>query len=304
MLLSLQSDTFAAAERRLFAHYGVVAERRRLKLADPAMTIAAHESGRGEPVVFVHGSGMSGATWAPLLAHLDDRRAITLDLPGFGASDPYSYTGRSLRQHAVAQLESALTRSGSSAPRSSDVVGRVLGAQPRARSSRARVVGDRARRAGGGVRGAARERVLPRALHARPRAARGSRADAQDVAATRKGMAAVLGERALDRTPDVFFDVVRLGMRQPGWSVAMRTHLALAMRAGRVRPGNVFSDDELRSITVPVQLIWGDKTSTAGPSSVVAPPTCCPTPGSSARGGHAPFLDDPERCAQLIHRIT
>ena len=102
MLLSLQPDAFAAAERRLFAHYGVVVQRRRLRIDDPAMTVAAHESGRGEPVLFVHGSGMCGATWAPLLAQLPDRRAIALDLPGFGGSDAYSYAGRPLRRHAVA----------------------------------------------------------------------------------------------------------------------------------------------------------------------------------------------------------
>jgi hypothetical protein len=43
------ADAFAAAERRLFAHYGVVAERRRLRLADPDTTVAVDESGQGEP---------------------------------------------------------------------------------------------------------------------------------------------------------------------------------------------------------------------------------------------------------------
>jgi pimeloyl-ACP methyl ester carboxylesterase len=306
MLLSLQEDTFAAAERRLFAHYGVVAERRRLKLADPAMTIAAHESGHGEPVVFVHGSGMSGATWAPLLAHLDDRRAITLDLPGFGASDPYSYTGRSLRQHAVAQLESALDALGLER---AALVGTSLGAY-----WALSLALDRPERvwsvtalgvpavAFEGLRANAFFRVLSTPGLGRLVA----RAPTpKTVAATRKGMAAVLGERALDRTPDEFFDVVRLGMRQPGWSVAMRTHLVLAMRAGRVRPGNVFTDDELRSIRMPVQLIWGDDDVYGGPGMGRHAADVLPDARLEVlEGGHAPFLDDPERCAQLIHRIT
>ena len=114
-------------------------------------------------------------------------------------------------------------------------------------------------------------------------------------------MAAVLGEGALDRTPDAFFDVVRLGMHKPGWGVAMRTHLALAMRAGRVRPGNALSDDELRALRVPVQLIWGDRDVYGGPEIGAEAARLLPDARLEVlAGGHAPFLDDPERCAQLI----
>ena len=55
-----------------------------------------------------HGSGMSGATWAPLMAHLRGRRAIAIELPGFGTSHPHSYTGRSRSAHATAQLTAVL----------------------------------------------------------------------------------------------------------------------------------------------------------------------------------------------------
>jgi pimeloyl-ACP methyl ester carboxylesterase len=99
---------FEDAERRLFARYELASDRRSLALRDPAVSIGVRETGAGEPVVFIHGSGMSGATWAPVLAHLPDVRSIAIDLPGFGLSDPYSYTGRSLRAHAVAQLTSVL----------------------------------------------------------------------------------------------------------------------------------------------------------------------------------------------------
>ena len=65
-------------------------------------------AGQGEPLVLVHGSGMSAPTWAPMLAHLGDRRVHAVDLPGFGLSDPLDYSGRTLRGHAVAQLGSLL----------------------------------------------------------------------------------------------------------------------------------------------------------------------------------------------------
>jgi pimeloyl-ACP methyl ester carboxylesterase len=38
-----------------------------------------------ETLVIVHGSGDSGAVWAPLIALLPDVRAVALDLPGHGA---------------------------------------------------------------------------------------------------------------------------------------------------------------------------------------------------------------------------
>jgi pimeloyl-ACP methyl ester carboxylesterase len=81
----------------------------------------------------------------------------------------------------------------------------------------------------------------------------------------------------------------------------MRTHLNLAMRAGRPRPENVFTDDELRTIATPVRFVWGD-------GDVYGPPEigqrAAQLMGDASvevlPGGHAPFLDDPERCAALI----
>jgi pimeloyl-ACP methyl ester carboxylesterase len=52
--------------------------------------IVVDDGGRGGvPVIFVHGAGGDHAIWAEQLAHLrKSRRAIALDLPGFGRSDP------------------------------------------------------------------------------------------------------------------------------------------------------------------------------------------------------------------------
>ena len=101
-------ERFVNAERRLFANYGLECESRRLRLANPAVSIGVREFGGGEPVLFIHGSGMSGPTWAPVIARMPGCRSIAVDLPGFGLSDTYSYTGRSLRRHATAQLTSML----------------------------------------------------------------------------------------------------------------------------------------------------------------------------------------------------
>jgi pimeloyl-ACP methyl ester carboxylesterase len=97
---------FENAERHLFEACGVQVTSRRVRLADPPVDVRVLETGEGPPLVLVHGSGMSATTWAPLMAHLASRRLIALDLPGFGLSDPFDYSGRPLREHAVAQLTS------------------------------------------------------------------------------------------------------------------------------------------------------------------------------------------------------
>jgi pimeloyl-ACP methyl ester carboxylesterase len=97
---------FETAERTLLRELGVASTTRRLHLADPALMVRVLQTGEGEPVVLVHGSGMSAPTWGPLLAELADRRVYAVDLPGFGLSDPHDYTGRPLRAHAAAPATS------------------------------------------------------------------------------------------------------------------------------------------------------------------------------------------------------
>jgi pimeloyl-ACP methyl ester carboxylesterase len=300
------SDALVTAERRLFESYRVRYESRSLRLADPALDIVIRETGTGAPVVFVHGSGMSAPTWAPLLAQLPDRRAIAIDLPGFGRSDAYSYAGRPLREHAVAQLSSTLDALGLGR---AAIVGTSLGAMwalclaldaPKRVSA---VIGL-------GMPAVALPGLRPDpfftilttpglgrlASHVPPPGT---------VGAARKTMAKGLGPRAMAQTPDVFFDVVRAGMAKPGWGEAMWTHLNLAMRVGRARPENVLTDDELRSIATPVQLIWGDGDIYGGPE--IGRRAVAVMPDARLEiipGGHAPFLDDPPRCAALIGDAT
>jgi pimeloyl-ACP methyl ester carboxylesterase len=296
---------FVAAERTLLAHYGVSATSRRVRLADPPLAARVLEAGSGSPVLMLHGSGMSAATWAPLLAHLQDRAVHAFDLPGFGLSDPYDYAGRSLRRHAVAQIDSMLdalelTRA--------TIVGTSLGAMwalcmALERPERvAAVVGFGIPAVSlPGMRGDPYFRAMTtpgvRALVSRaplPKSA----------AATRRATAKVLGRHALDVLPDSYFEMMRATMGMPGFRLAMSSHLNLAMRAGRPRPENLFTDDELRRTGVPVRMVMGDADAYGGPQVVERAVALMPDARLDVMpGGHAPFLDDPERCAQLIKRI-
>ena len=79
-----------------------------MRLADPPVAVRVLGAGDGPPLVLVHSSGMSASTWAPLMSCLGTHRLIAFDLPGFGLSDAFDYSGRPLRAHSVAQLTSLL----------------------------------------------------------------------------------------------------------------------------------------------------------------------------------------------------
>ena len=118
-------------------------------------------------------------------------------------------------------------------------------------------------------------------------------------------MKGVAGQAALDRTPDELFAVVAAGMHTPGWSDAMWTHLNQALRFGRARPENALTDDELRSIAAPVRFIWGEDDPYGGPEIGRRAAELMPDAEIEVVAGrHAPFLDHPERCAELIRAVT
>lgn len=300
-----RKQAFEDAQQALLAQYSVVAGERTVRLADPPLSVHMLETGAGEPTVFVHGSGMSASTWTPLLAQLRDRRALAVDLPGFGLSEPYDYSGRSLRRHAVSQMSSILdVLELEHAP----IVGTSLGAMwglCLAVDAPERV--DAVVGLGvpavvlAGMRSdpffrAMTLPVLGRVVARLP--------PPPNAAATRRAMAKVLGRHALQCTPDAFFDVVRAGMRMPGWRQAMSTHLNLAFRAGHQRPENVLAEEELSRIRAPVLLIWGDADVYGKPS--LAEPALRLIPNARLEvlpAGHAPFLDYPERCAALIKEV-
>ena len=53
------------------------------------MRLAFVKTGKGPPLVLIHGLGGSLAVWKPVMELLaEDREVIAVDLPGFGGSDP------------------------------------------------------------------------------------------------------------------------------------------------------------------------------------------------------------------------
>ncbi len=59
------------------------------------------EGGEGAPLVMLHGSGPSSLLFLPLLQRLTGVRAIAVDRPGFGLSDPHTWPTTDRREAAV-----------------------------------------------------------------------------------------------------------------------------------------------------------------------------------------------------------
>jgi pimeloyl-ACP methyl ester carboxylesterase len=297
---------FEQAERRLFAACGVRVASRRVRLADPPVAVRVLEVGGGPPLVLVHGSGMSASTWAPLMPYLGRHRLIAFDLPGFGLSDAFDYSGRPLRSHAVAQLTSLLD---ALELERAPIVGTSLGGM----WALCLAVDSPSRVAAVGSLGVPAV-ALP-GMHGDPAFTALStpvvrqllvRIGSPSVAMTRRALArGAIGPPAAARAPAGFFEVVHEGIRQPGYRTAMLTHMQLALRLGRPRPENFLSDRELRQLAVPALMIWGDKDPYGGPE--IGQRACALV--SDARlevipGRHAPYLDDPERCGALIDDLV
>jgi pimeloyl-ACP methyl ester carboxylesterase len=114
-------------------------------------------------------------------------------------------------------------------------------------------------------------------------------------------MGKALGRHACEVLPDSYFEVVRSTMTMPGWRLAMFSHLNLALRSGRPRPENFIGDHELRTIDVPVRMIMGNDDVYGGPEICERAVSLMPDAALHIlRGGHAPFLDDPAGCAEVI----
>ncbi|MGZ4325974.1 MAG: alpha/beta fold hydrolase [Solirubrobacteraceae bacterium] len=262
------------------------------------------ETGQGLPLVLVHGSGMSASTWAPLMPHLEGR-LIAFDLPGFGLSDAFDYRGRSLREHAVAQLKSLLD---ALEIEQAAVVGTSLGGmwalcfaiEAPDRITALASLGVPAV-ALPGMRGDPFFTALstPGLRHVV------ARLRSPGVTFTRRSLArGVIGPNAAQRAPDGFFAVVHEGMRQPAFRKAMLSHMQLALHRGRPRPENFLTDAELAAITTPVLMIWGDEDPYGNPE--IGRRAVGLIPDAQLEiipGRHAPFLDDPERCGALINDL-
>lgn len=80
------------------------------KLTANGVSIGLRSRGAGDPVLLVHGTGLSSRYWSPLAVQLAEaRRAVTVDLLGYGETDAWAggdtFHFRSDRDVVIAALE-------------------------------------------------------------------------------------------------------------------------------------------------------------------------------------------------------
>lgn len=104
---------YVDARRGVLERYEVDGSYDVVEVDSPPVRIELFESGRGEDVLYLHGLGGTGTDLVPLLPHLGDRfRVLAPTRPGSGSSSKISFRRRHLRTHGVSVWEAVLDELG------------------------------------------------------------------------------------------------------------------------------------------------------------------------------------------------
>ena len=88
-----RAHRYRQAEQIYWDHYGLAPKEHQVMAGSPPTQLRVQEVGSGTPILFVHGTGGSGAYFAPLVRELQDFRCLVLDRPGWGLSSPFDFAG-------------------------------------------------------------------------------------------------------------------------------------------------------------------------------------------------------------------
>lgn len=291
------TDQVARVHERALSVLGE-ARSRRIKMRS-GRRVHILEAGEGPPVLLLHGSSTSSLSFMPLLARLRAVRAVAVDRPGFGLSEPVDVPRERFRDAAVEFIDWLLdelklkpsTLVGSSmggtfalwyALAHPEHVRRLalLGAAPLLpgttppmplRVMSAPVVGD----------------VLARIM----------RPNAKTVAR----FMTVMGEGdTIVRHPDLIDALVAEG-NDPIASDANLAELRAIMTPLGFRSAVRLHPDELRQLSVPTLLVWGDHDPVGTVDVAQANARLIPRSQLEVLpAGHVPWLGNPDRLSELL----
>jgi len=272
-----------------------------MALQEPQVTVRVREVGTGEPVLLLHGITLGAVHWAPLIARMSSLRCIALDMPGHGGTSSVDFDGMDLRLWHVAMLRSCLDGLGL---RSAHIVGHSYGgmfglwlaldAPERVRSVTA--IGTPSITLGAQPDAMFKMLAIPgvgRAVLAMP----------SPLRIYRSLLARSIGRPAVDASPAELVRASYLATRRPGLARTVSSYLREQFRGQRAHPQRyVLRDSELARIRRPVLVLWGDRDTRYQPIAAGQSKAAL-IPGSRfevVAGGHEPWLDDPDGCAEVI----
>jgi pimeloyl-ACP methyl ester carboxylesterase len=263
-------------------------------MATPIAGLNAHRAGEGEPLVLLHGIGLTHRSWTPVLPALErSHDVIALDLPGFGESPPLPQGRPSTVPSLVDAVEGVLEEAGLD---DAHVAGNSLGgwvALELARRGRARSV------VGLSPAGMWTRREIAYArwnLDLQRTGARVLAPYADSLARTAGGRTLLLGgamSRPWRPQPEEAAGMIRAAAAARGWRET------LDWTSTRRAEG-------LEEVGCPVLIAWGSRDTLLlprqGPRFVRRIPHAEHRP---LRGlGHVPMWDDPELVASTIVEFT
>jgi pimeloyl-ACP methyl ester carboxylesterase len=256
--------------------------------------VIRHRAGSGDPLLLLHGLGLSWRAWKPVLPELERTHdVVTVDLPGFGDTPPLDGAAPTIDALADA-VEADLDEAGLP---DAHIAGNSLGgwiALELARRGRARTV---VALAPSGLE-LPPERAYVIALNQGMRARACAAAPiAGLIASNRVSRSALLGpmrSRPWRVSPEDGAAEIRHFGRSPGFQPTLRLTVATRVATG------------LGQIGVPARVAFGTRDVMLGPYT--APRFAAAIPGASLRPlpgcGHVPMSDDPDRVAATIAEVT
>lgn len=275
----MNDAAFRAAETAMWTSVGVSPTERVID------GVRVQEVGDGPPVVFVHGASNSGVSWATLVRDLaPSYRCVVVDRPGCGLSAP-----------AAKPFEVATLLDGLGLDRA-HVIATSLGGRFALMTPAARI--DRLVLFGWSVGAPTRSVPLVMRIGSSPRLGR-----LMATMPVNERMVRPMMKRIGVANPSD--DVVRTFTALLRHTDTMRNEQTAGPRILSLRgmvESTLFPDEVLAAMTAPTLLLWG----TADPfgDAPIARAFAARLPNATLElldgVGHAPWLDEPERCAAAV----
>jgi pimeloyl-ACP methyl ester carboxylesterase len=265
------------------------------KWAQVAGLAKRHRAGSGDPLLLLHGLGLTWRCWRPVLPDLERAHdVVAMDLPGFGAAPPLPRGRRPTVAALSDAIEAALDDAGLE---SVHVAGNSLGgwiAIELARRGRARSV---VALSPAGLE-LPPERLYVISLNQTMRLRAMAAAPVAPVAVVsrvaRTALLAPMRSRPWRVSAGEAAEEVRAFGRSPGFQPTLHWTIAVGAPAG------------LDAVAVPVRICFGTRDVMLAP--LTAPRYAAAIPGADLRPlhgcGHVPMADDPARVAAAITDVT